>query len=214
MVRLQGTIQEVRRHARTCPGALCPQPQRKNAPGQSVFRPVGVAFGAREGGRHGPADGGSGSGPLSGGIRAPAGGRSALAGSGLGRGLWSGRSPWPVPAEGTHRAVCRGLSGAGSAGAGLSLLLHPGRASRGQRAPPLGRLGGLSGDLPDADAGGTGAARPYPQPGLAADGPRPDVGLYRRPPGELCGKPGPGLWGFHPPPVRRGVCLPAGSGGG
>ena len=39
-----------------------------------------------------------------------------------------------------------------------------------------------------------------------------EVSFTRRPPGALWGEPAPGLRGLHPPPLRRGVRLPAGGG--
>ena len=69
-----------------------------------------------------------------------------------------------------YQSGCPGK--AGSPGAGLSLLLHPGGAARRQRTPPGGWTGGLCRHLPPPDAGGDRGKDGAKKPGPAAGGAR------------------------------------------
>ena len=73
----------------------------------------------------------------------------------------------------------------GGAGAGLPLLLHPGRAAGRLRAPPGGRTGGVQRAVPHPLSGGAGGAGAHPPPGLAGSGIGGTNVFYRRTPGAV-----------------------------
>ena len=139
-----------KRHESRSRRAVRPHSQRTDAPGQRAVYAAGLALCPIPGGKRHSADRGHRLSPPDEGGRCPDGIRSPLAGPGLGRGRLPGRSARTLLSAHAGRAVRRSLSQTGEGRAALPLLLQPGAAPFGQRAPSVRRRIRIRRNLPGA----------------------------------------------------------------